>query len=286
VRHSAERLLHLPPQTLLLGGLSSPNRCTDRSFPGTTNGCDGSVRLAYARTVRNEPVLLVHGFASSFALNWERNGWVDLLRDAGREVIAVDLLGHGDAPKPYDPASYATLEDRVLEALPDDGRAVDAVGFSLGAVTLVRAAGKATDRFSRIVLAGIGEGNMREGDPEPVARAIEGGLDSVTDADGEDSHAGRMARAFAQFAANGTNDPKALAACLRRPGGRLTHEQLAAVRAETLVIIGDKDFAGPADPVVSGIAGAKFTGLRGVDHFGTPQNFGFLDAALVFLDAM
>ena len=62
-------------------------------------------------------MLLVHGFASSFALNWERNGWVDLLRDAGREVIAVDLLGHGTAPKPYDPSAYEFLEERVLEAL-------------------------------------------------------------------------------------------------------------------------------------------------------------------------
>lgn len=242
--------------------------------------------MAYARAVRNEPVLLVHGFASSFALNWERNGWVDLLRDAGREVIAVDLLGHGTAPKPYEPDAYAALEDRVLEALPSDGRRVDAVGFSLGAVTLVRAAGKAPDRFAKIVVAGIGAGNMRESDPEPVARAIELGLDSIADDEGEDSHASRMARAFAQFAANGTNDPKALAACLRRPGGRLNDEQLALVRAETLVVIGDKDFAGPADPVVAGIAGATFAGLRGVDHFGTPQNFGFLDVALKFLDAM
>jgi pimeloyl-ACP methyl ester carboxylesterase len=236
--------------------------------------------------VRNEPVLLVHGFASSFALNWERNGWVDLLHDAGRQVIAVDLLGHGTAPKPHDPEAYAALEERVLDALPDDGSRVDAVGFSLGAVTLVRALGKAPDRFAKVVLAGIGEGNMRDSDPEPVARAIELGLDAITDADGEDSHASRMARAFVQFAANGTNDPLALAACLRRPGGRLTEEQLALVCAETLVVIGDKDFAGPADRVVAGIERATFTGLRGVDHFGTPQNFGFLDAALGFLEAI
>ena len=245
-----------------------------------------TVHMTYAHRVRTEPVLLVHGFASSFALNWERNGWVDLLRDAGREVIAVDLLGHGTAPKPHDPGAYGELEARVLDALPADGRQVDAVGFSLGGVTLVRAIGKAPERFARVVLAGIGEGNMREGDPEPVARAIELGLDAIGETDGEDSHAGRMARAFAQFAANGTNDPKALAACMRRPGGRLTKELLENVRCETLVVMGDKDFAGPPDPVVAAIAGSRLVTLRGVDHFGTPQNFGFLDAALGFLDAM
>ncbi|MBW8827332.1 MAG: alpha/beta fold hydrolase, partial [Acidobacteria bacterium] len=59
------------------------------------------------------PVLLVHGLASSFELNWREFGWVDLLADAGREVIGVDLLGHGTAPKPHDADEYRRLEDRV-----------------------------------------------------------------------------------------------------------------------------------------------------------------------------
>jgi pimeloyl-ACP methyl ester carboxylesterase len=236
-------------------------------------------------TVRSEPVLLVHGFASSFALNWERNGWVDLLRDVGREVIAVDLLGHGNAPKPHDPLAYQHLEQRVLEALPPTG-VVDAVGFSLGAVTLLRAVIKAPERFGKIVVAGIGEANMRESDPEPVARAIELGLDAVADDDGADTHASRMARAFAQFAANGSNDPLALAACLRRPAHRLEAHELALIPCETLVVLGDKDFVSPADPIVAGIDRSTFVALRGVDHFGTPQNFGFLDAALAFLEAV
>ena len=53
------------------------------------------------------PVVLVHGFGTSFELTWVHNGWVDLLADEGREVIGVDLLGHGGAPKPHDPAEYA-----------------------------------------------------------------------------------------------------------------------------------------------------------------------------------
>lgn len=198
----------------------------------------------------------------------------------------VDLLGHGTAPKPHDPISYAHLEERVLAALPADGSQVDAVGFSLGAVTLVRAAGIAPERFAKLVFGGIGEGNLKSSDPEPVARAIEQGLAAISGADGGDTHGDRMGRAFAQFAANGTNDPLALAACLRRPGGRLTIEDLQLVRSEALVVLGDQDFVGPADSVVAAIAGSKFVSLRGVDHFGTPQNFGFLDAALGFLDAL
>lgn len=235
----------------------------------------------YAADVRTEPVLLVHGFASSFDLNWVRNGWPDLLADAGRRVIPLDLLGHGSSAKPHDPAAYGDLEQCVLDALPADGSSVDAIGFSLGALTLVRAVGAAPSRFGRVVLAGIGEHSMRASDAEPIARAIEAGL---TDVHG-DGDEGTLARAFAQFAANGTNDAHALAACMRRSRTPLTPTELAAVTAPTLVVIGDKDFVGSAQPIVDALPNARLVTLRNCDHFGTPQHFGFLDAALGFLDA-
>ena len=55
------------------------------------------------------PVVLVHGFATSSARTWGDNGWLDLLADAGREVIPIGPLGHGEADKPHDPAAYADL---------------------------------------------------------------------------------------------------------------------------------------------------------------------------------
>ncbi len=226
----------------------------------------------------SNPVLLVHGFASSFDLNWQRYGWVDLLQEEGRTVIGVDLLGHGEAPKPHDPAAYVDLEARILEALPTEGL-VDAVGFSLGAITLIRAAGKAPERFGKLVFGGIGAGNMKASRSDAVATALENGIDALADDDGEND----LARAFTQFAANGTNDPKALAACMRRPESPLSIEDLAKVHHECLVVLGDRDFQGPMDPIVSGLSNVKSKVLRGIDHFGTPQDFGFLDAALRFL---
>ena len=71
------------------------------------------------------PVVLVHGWGGSFATTWQRSGFTELLRDAGRDVIGVDLLGHGAAPKPHDPDEYADLGARVLEAVPD-GSQIDA----------------------------------------------------------------------------------------------------------------------------------------------------------------
>ena len=77
------------------------------------------------------PVALLHGFATTFDSTWRHNGWVDLLQDAGRRVVEIDLLGHGRAPKPHEPEAYLELEARVLDELPDEP--VDIVGFSMGA---------------------------------------------------------------------------------------------------------------------------------------------------------
>ena len=52
-----------------------------------------------------------------------------------------------------------------------------------------------------------------------------------------------------------------------------------------LVILGDKDFAGPAEPLVDALPDARLVTLRNVDHFATPKDFGCIDAALDFLGA-
>ena len=230
-----------------------------------------------SRGVRTEPVLLVHGFASSFERNWREPGWADLLADAGREVIGLDLLGHGRAEKPHDPAAYSNLVADVEAALPREGT-VDAIGFSLGAQLLLAAAGRQPDRFRRLVVGGVGTNVFRREDVEPMARAVEAGAAAAEDP--------TVARAFAQFASGSDNDRAALAACLRGRQTTLTTDQLAAVCCPVLVVLGDRDFAGPPDPLVEALPDATLLTLRGADHFGTPRDFRFIEAALAFIDAV
>ena len=44
---------------------------------------------------RDEPILLIHGFASSHAVNWVLPLWVKTLTSAGRRTILYDVRGHG-----------------------------------------------------------------------------------------------------------------------------------------------------------------------------------------------
>ena len=128
-------------------------------------------RSRYVAAVR-APVLLVHGWGSSFERTWVATGVSALLEDAGRTVIGVDLLGHGAAPKPHDPEAYRDLTGRLVEALPAAGPA-DAVGFSLGAITLLELACRQPELFGRLVLAGIGA-NVFERDAEGTRRIVAG----------------------------------------------------------------------------------------------------------------
>ncbi len=53
-----------------------------------------------------------------------------------------------------------------------------------------------------------------------------------------------------------------------------------------LVILGDQDFAGPAEPLAEALPDAQVKILRGIDHFRATSDFGCIDAALAFVDAI
>src|SRR5690606_6285095 len=143
-------------------------------------------------------------------------------------------------------AAYADLTTRIVEALPD--RPVDAVGFSLGAHTLLELACREPHRFARLVVAGVGANLFRTEGGDRIAKAVGG------EADPEDV----TAQLFATYANEPGNDPEALRACLQREAPRLTPERLAAVTMPVLVVLGDRDFAWPADALVEALPSATF----------------------------
>jgi pimeloyl-ACP methyl ester carboxylesterase len=223
--------------------------------------------------VTSTPVILVHGLGSSFEHGWRSAGWIDLLADADRTVIPFDVLGHGKADAPHDPAEYTRLHRALEAALPDEP--VDAIGFSLGGQLLLRVAARAPERFAHLVVIGVGANLFRADAAETLAQHF----------DQDDMPDDITARLFVQLSDSAGNDRKAIAACLRRADEAFTVEEVARVTCPTMVIIGDKDFAGPPDPLVEALPNAQLRVLPGVDHFRAPSEFSCIDAALEFIGA-
>jgi len=221
------------------------------------------------------PIVLLHGLATSSARTWGETGWLDLLGDAGRKVVPIDLPGHGVAATPHEPEAFEDLEGLVLSQFPDEP--VDAIGFSLGARILLTLASSHPERFNKLVVAGVGK-NLFERDVErgkAIAAAIGGQLDP------EDPEA----RHFHTLADAPDIDRISLVALMKTARPHLDTATLARATCPILVVLGDQDFAGPADPLMAALPDAKLVTLRGVDHFATPKSFDFIDAGLEFLGA-
>lgn len=220
-------------------------------------------------------VLLLHGLAASAASTWQEAGWLDLLADAGRTVLAPDLPGHGTTPIPPPPDDPG-LVPFVLGQLPDEP--VQAIGFSLGARTLLAAACQAPERFDRLVLAGVGARLLAP--PDDASRQMADAID-----DGDPGHP--MGRYFLDHARRSGTDPATIARLLRLEWPRLTPEVLARATMPVLVVVGDRDVAaGAAEPLAEALPDGRAVTLRDLDHFATPKSFGFIDAALEFLGAV
>src|SRR5688572_27864615 len=137
----------------------------------------GSVEIAYLDEGQGEPIVLVHGFASTKEVNWVQPGWVATLTVAGRRVIALDNRGHGEATKLYEPAEYHTTrmasDVHALIGHLRLGRP-DVMGYSMGARIAAFLAYEHPDQVRSIVLGGLGM-HLVEGVglPESIAEALE-----------------------------------------------------------------------------------------------------------------
>ena len=223
----------------------------------------------------SNPVLLLHGFTGSVESTWAPTGIMELLSEAGREVIAWDLPGHGSAEKHHDAAGYAEMEQGLVDRLPDG--IVDGVGFSMGARTLLCMASIAPEKFGKLVVAGVGR-NLFERDEEQAERIAKGVQGEAAD---DDVHA----QTFARYASEPGQDGRALAAFMRRRHYPLGSAQFERIVHPVRVVLGTEDFAGPADPLIDALSDPSYTELRGCDHFATPKNFGFIDAVLEHFEA-
>jgi pimeloyl-ACP methyl ester carboxylesterase len=227
-----------------------------------------------------DPILLIHGFASSVRYNWREPGWIALLVRNGFRVIAMDNRGHGASEKLYDPARYASAlmaEDarRLLDHL-SIARA-DVMGYSMGARITAFLALAHPQRVRSAILAGLA-GNM----VRPVAGT--GPIAHALEADSIEAVANPTARTFRAFAERTGSDLRALAACIRGAREPLTREAAGGLACPVLVVAGGEDvIAGSADDLARLIPGAEALTVPRRDHMRTVGDRLYMDGVLAFL---
>jgi pimeloyl-ACP methyl ester carboxylesterase len=224
---------------------------------------NGAVEIAFSDDGEGEPIILVHGFASSKNVNWVYPGWVSELKKNGRRVIALDLRGHGDSSKLYEPEQYGIeiMAGDVI-ALMDHLKIerADIMGYSLGSRITAVLARSRPQRLRSAILGGIGIGLIEGGGPgENVAEALEApSLDDVTDPVG---------RTFRAFADQTRSDRRALAACLRGSRRLMTEQEAASITVPVLIAVGTADeIAGSAEALGKIIPGSQVLNIPNRDH--------------------
>ena len=230
---------------------------------------------------RGEPILLIHGFASSHAVNWVFPQWVKTLTAAGRQTILYDVRGHGRSDKVYDPADYAigVLADEALALLDHLGIGTpDVMGFSMGARIAAFLRRKAPERVRSLVLGGLGYSLVEGGTlPTGIANAMEApSLESLSDPDQ------RMFRAFADAT---KSDRRALAACIRGARQLMERDEVARIDCATLVAVGTlDDIAGDPEALAALLPRGRAFHIEGRDHNKAVGDKTYKQAVLDFLE--
>jgi pimeloyl-ACP methyl ester carboxylesterase len=241
-----------------------------------------NVELSHVDEGDGRPILLIHGFASSKEANWIDTGWVKLLTDSGRRVVAFDNRGHGGSTK------FHSADDYSLAKMAADALALadhlgleqpDLMGYSMGARISAHLAMHHGDRFARIVFAGNGYSMIEgSGDWTPVRDALLApSLGDVTDLRG---------RAFRKFADHTKSDLKALAECVSAVRELFEERDFEAIKNEVLVVIGSEDdIAGGGQELADLLPNGRFLPVPGRDHMRTVGDPAYKQGVVGFLSS-
>ncbi len=189
------------------------------------NGVD----IAYTESGSGEPLVLIHGFGDCGSV-WE--SFLPSLEKQYR-VISMELRGHGSSGEFEGPFLFEDSAGDLLELLDQLAlRKVKAMGISAGGMTLLHAAVRQPERFE--ALAVIGAAYEFPEQARVIMRGTPGNMPPPV---------------LAFFTACATRGQAQVDHLLQQFNGfqhndddiRLSMEELAAIRARTLIVHGDRD---------------------------------------------
>jgi pimeloyl-ACP methyl ester carboxylesterase len=236
--------------------------------------------IAYETYGGGRPVLLIHGFGSSGAVNWLNTGWIDTLTSAGYRVITIDNRGHGLSQKLYSEDLYYAhdmAEDAasLLEHLEIPRAFV--IGYSMGARVSAFLALKHPEKVAATVWGGMGA-NLINGlvDSQEIIAALRAErLSDVTHATG---------RQFRIFADHSKSDRLALAACMVSSREPMAESYVRAIKVPVLVAVGETDeMAGDPHLLADMLQDGEAFVIPKRNHMLATGDKAFKNAALAFL---
>lgn len=205
------------------------------------------VSLYYQEQGEGEPLLLLHGNGEdgTYFVNQ-----ISFFSDRYR-VIAVDTRGHGKSPRgtaPFTMEQFAADLHHLMDKLQIQRAVI--LGFSDGANIAMKFALKYPDRVKALILNG---GNLdTEGVKKSIQIPIEFGY--------------RFAKLFAGKSEEAKSHMEILGLMVNEPN--IKPEELHAIQAPTLVIVGTKDMIKQSHTkvIAKNIPNAKLSVIPG-DHF-------------------
>jgi pimeloyl-ACP methyl ester carboxylesterase len=243
------------------------------------------MRIHYEVIGDGPPLVLVHGWGASAHRNWVDLGWVEVLAPV-RRLVLMDSRGHGRSdPAPTQAGyGYAAMGEDVLQVLDQLELArADLFGYSMGAFIGASLLGHHRDRFSSMVLGGIGDETEESAAKcHLIARALR--ADHPTEIEEAE---GRAYRRYVD--ADPGNDREALAqsALQMWPEGYplvLGGDGLREVDIPVLVVDGadDHPYVDTVEKLVAVIPGAELVTIPDTDHHTVVGDARFKAAVLEF----
>jgi pimeloyl-ACP methyl ester carboxylesterase len=268
----------------------------------------GGVPIHYLVTGRDdgEPVVLLHGFASSIEAQWKPV--IAALKD-DYQVIALDLRGCGGSGKPHDPAKYGIemMKDvtRLLDHLKIDKAHI--VGYSMSAGTCLLLGVHEGQRVRTLACCGAGMVSFGSNTPpansaNPDALPRNPLLDDLASALDKGSigpltlrltpkgqpQPTREAIKAHDTALLAVNDAKALVAMIRGAGRkdtRITEKQIQEIRAPLLALVGaDDPLKFGVDSLKRLLPGTRVVVIENAHHLNAYTRPEFVCALKQFLD--
>ncbi len=235
------------------------------------------LHLYYERHGSGRPLVLLHGGLMTIDLSFG-----PLLEPlaANRQVIAVELQGHGHTADTDRPVTIEALGGDVVALLDHLGIAeADLFGFSLGGLVAYAVAVGAPDRVGKLIVASADahrppgrESAPLDDERMPTSADFQAMRDSYDAVAPDPAH-------FDEFAA------KTSASVHEFPGWT---DELRSLEVPTLLIFGDRDFSPLPDVVelFELLPDAQLAVLPDTTHMGVTRRTGALLAMITpFLDA-